>query len=62
MKESGDTPDSAAYNAVIDALIQKGMLDMAREYEEEMIERGLSPRRRPELVEKSLDETLVCRE
>lgn len=60
MKESGDTPDSAAYNAVIDALIQKGMLDMAREYEEEMIERGLSPRRRPELVEKSLDETLVC--
>ncbi|KAL1198583.1 Pentatricopeptide repeat-containing protein [Cardamine amara subsp. amara] len=61
MKESGDTPDSAAYNAVIDALIQKGMLDMAREYEEEMIERGLSPRRRPELVELSLDETLVCR-
>ncbi|XP_010472907.1 PREDICTED: pentatricopeptide repeat-containing protein At1g80550, mitochondrial-like [Camelina sativa] len=59
MKESGDTPDSAAYNAVIDALIQKGMLDMAREYEEEMMERGLSPRRRPELVEKSLDETLV---
>ncbi|KFK42438.1 hypothetical protein AALP_AA2G256500 [Arabis alpina] len=61
MKESGDTPDSAAYNAVIDALIQKGMLDIAREYEDEMVERGLTPRRRPELVEKSLEETLVCR-
>ncbi|CAH2067949.1 unnamed protein product, partial [Thlaspi arvense] len=38
MKESGDTPDSAAFNAVIDALVQKGMLDMAREYEDEMVE------------------------
>ncbi|KAJ0231729.1 Pentatricopeptide repeat-containing protein [Hirschfeldia incana] len=61
MKESGDTPDSAAYNAMIDALIQKGMLEMAKEYEDEMVERGLSPRRRPELVDTSLEEKLVCR-
>ncbi|XP_010532104.1 PREDICTED: pentatricopeptide repeat-containing protein At1g80550, mitochondrial [Tarenaya hassleriana] len=61
MKELGDTPDSDAYNALIDALIQKGMLDMAKDYEEEMMAKGLSPRRRPELVDSCPEEKPVCR-
>ncbi|KAH7565065.1 hypothetical protein JRO89_XS09G0123700 [Xanthoceras sorbifolium] len=49
MKELGCSPDEFAYNALIDALIEKGMLDMARKYEEEMIEKGLSTKPRKEL-------------
>ncbi|XP_044484820.1 pentatricopeptide repeat-containing protein At1g80550, mitochondrial [Mangifera indica] len=49
MEELGCSPDEFAYNALIDALIQKGMLDEARKYDEEMLAKGLSPRPRAEL-------------
>ncbi|KAK2651589.1 hypothetical protein Ddye_011445 [Dipteronia dyeriana] len=49
MKELGCSPDEFAYNALIDALIEKGMLDMARKFEEEMMEKGLSTKPRKEL-------------
>lgn len=46
MEEHGCSPDEFAYNALIDALTQKGMLEMARKYEEEMLSKGLSPKPR----------------
>lgn len=49
MEELGCSPNDAAYNALIDALIDKGMLDMARKYDEEMLAKGLSPKPRAEL-------------
>ncbi|KAJ0984802.1 hypothetical protein J5N97_003158 [Dioscorea zingiberensis] len=49
MEEHGCSPDAFAYNALIDALLQKGMVDMARKYDEEMLAKGLSPKPRKEL-------------
>ncbi|KAL5574511.1 hypothetical protein UlMin_016210 [Ulmus minor] len=49
MEELGCSPNESAYNALIDALIDKGMLDMARKYDEEMLAKGLSPKPRKEL-------------
>ncbi|CAL9048466.1 unnamed protein product [Musa banksii] len=46
MLEHGCSPDAFAYNALIDALLQKGMVDMARKYDEEMVAKGLSPKPR----------------
>ncbi|XP_050235175.1 pentatricopeptide repeat-containing protein At1g80550, mitochondrial [Mercurialis annua] len=51
MEEQGCSPGEFAYKALIDVLIQKNMLDLARKYEEEMLERGLSAKPRPELKE-----------
>lgn len=42
MEELGCSPDSSAYNALIDALVQKGMVDLAQKYEEEMLAKELS--------------------
>uniref|UniRef100_A0A2P2QU48 Pentatricopeptide repeat-containing protein n=1 Tax=Rhizophora mucronata TaxID=61149 RepID=A0A2P2QU48_RHIMU len=49
MEELGCSPDESAYNALIDALIDKGMLDLARKYDEEMLAKGLSAKPREEL-------------
>ncbi|XP_039118607.1 pentatricopeptide repeat-containing protein At1g80550, mitochondrial-like [Dioscorea cayenensis subsp. rotundata] len=49
MEEHGCSPDAFAYNALIDALLQKGMVDIARKYDEEMLAKGLSPKPRKEL-------------
>ncbi|EMS46668.1 hypothetical protein TRIUR3_01914 [Triticum urartu] len=49
MEEQGLTPDAFAYNTLIDALLEKGMLDLARKYDEEMLAKGLSPKPRKEL-------------
>lgn len=49
MEEHGLSPDEHAYNALIDALVQKGMIDMAREYDQEMLEKGLSAKPRADL-------------
>ncbi|KAJ4718558.1 Pentatricopeptide repeat-containing protein [Melia azedarach] len=49
MEELGCNPDEFAYNALIDVLIEKGMLDMARQYEEEMFAKGLLAKPREEL-------------
>lgn len=49
MEKLGCSPDEFAYNALIDALIQKGMVDMARKYDEEMMAKGLSAKPRVEL-------------
>nr|XP_016491965.1 PREDICTED: pentatricopeptide repeat-containing protein At1g80550, mitochondrial-like isoform X1 [Nicotiana tabacum]XP_016491966.1 PREDICTED: pentatricopeptide repeat-containing protein At1g80550, mitochondrial-like isoform X1 [Nicotiana tabacum] len=49
MEKQGLSPDVSAYNALIDTLVQKGMVDMARKYDEEMLARGLSAKPRVEL-------------
>ncbi|SPT20465.1 unnamed protein product [Triticum aestivum] len=49
MEEQGLTPDAFAYNTLIDALLEKGMVDLARKYDEEMLAKGLSPKPRKEL-------------
>ncbi|CAJ2650207.1 unnamed protein product [Trifolium pratense] len=49
MEKLGCSPDASAYNALIDALVEKGMIDMARKYDEEMLAKGLSPKPRKEL-------------
>ncbi|CAN6459380.1 unnamed protein product [Victoria cruziana] len=49
MEEHEISPDQFAYNALIDALIQKGCIDLARKYDKEMLAKGLSPRPRKEL-------------
>ncbi|KAK3004843.1 hypothetical protein RJ639_018653 [Escallonia herrerae] len=49
MEEHGVSPDEFAYNALIDALVQKGEVDMARKYDEEMLAKGLSAKPRVEL-------------
>ncbi|KAJ1426657.1 Tetratricopeptide-like helical domain superfamily [Sesbania bispinosa] len=55
MKQLGCSPDASAYNALIDALVEKGLIDMARKYDEEMLAKGLSPRPRKELGTKLLE-------
>ncbi|KAI3800439.1 hypothetical protein L1987_28530 [Smallanthus sonchifolius] len=50
MEDHGLSPNEFAYNALIDALVEKGMIDMARKYDEEMLAKGLSAKLRPELV------------
>jgi pentatricopeptide repeat protein len=42
MEEQGLRPDAFAYNALVDALLQKGMVDFARRYDEEMLAKGLA--------------------
>ncbi|KAJ6830482.1 uncharacterized protein M6B38_354620 [Iris pallida] len=54
MGEHGVSPDAFAYNALIDALLQKGMVEMARKYDEEMLAKGLSAKPRKELGTKGL--------
>ncbi|KAL2242734.1 UNVERIFIED_CONTAM: Pentatricopeptide repeat-containing protein, mitochondrial [Sesamum indicum] len=49
MAEHGLSPDEFAYNALIDALLQKGLVDMARKYDEEMLMKGLSAKPKAEL-------------
>ncbi|XP_058111390.1 pentatricopeptide repeat-containing protein At1g80550, mitochondrial-like [Magnolia sinica] len=56
MKEHGCSPDGFAYNALIDALVQKGMVEMARKYDEEMLAKGLSAKPRRELGTKVLSD------
>ncbi|CAH9144761.1 unnamed protein product [Cuscuta epithymum] len=46
MKDQGLSPDESAYHVLIDALVQKGMVDLARKYDDEMLARGLSPKPR----------------
>ncbi|GAA0161132.1 hypothetical protein LIER_17522 [Lithospermum erythrorhizon] len=52
IEEHGVSPDEFVYNALIDALVQKGMIDMARMYDEEMFKKGLSAKPRAELESK----------
>ncbi|KAG6669545.1 pentatricopeptide repeat-containing protein At1g80550, mitochondrial [Carya illinoinensis] len=52
MEELGCSPDGSAYNALIDALVEKGMVDMARKYDEEMLAKGFSAKPRAELRRK----------
>ncbi|KAG6426070.1 hypothetical protein SASPL_110284 [Salvia splendens] len=52
----GLSPNECAYNALIDVLLQKGLVDMARKYDEEMFSKGLSPKPRAELQTKMADE------
>ncbi|XP_057790469.1 pentatricopeptide repeat-containing protein At1g80550, mitochondrial [Salvia miltiorrhiza] len=56
MAEHGLSPDEFAYNALIDVLLQKGLVDMARKYDEEMFHKGLSPKPRAELQPKMDDQ------
>lgn len=56
MEEHGVSPDAFAYNAMIDALLQKGMVELARKYDEEMLEKGLSAKPRKEFGTKYLNE------
>ncbi|KAK8952203.1 Pentatricopeptide repeat-containing protein [Platanthera zijinensis] len=49
MEEQGCSPDAFAYNAFIDALVQKGLMEMARKYDQEMLSKGLSPKPRRDL-------------
>lgn len=60
MEKLGCSPDASAYNALIDALVEKGMVDMARKYDEEMLAKGLSAKPRAELGQSagSLDRDL----
>lgn len=48
MEEQGCSPDGFAYDAMIDALLQKGMVEFARKYDREMLEKGLSAKPRKE--------------
>ncbi|XP_068660127.1 pentatricopeptide repeat-containing protein At1g80550, mitochondrial [Aristolochia californica] len=56
MQDQGLSPDGFAYNAMIDALLQKGMVEMARQFDEEMLDKGLSAKPRRELGTKVLNE------
>ena len=56
MEELGCSPDASAYDALIDALVEKGMVDMARKYDEEMLAKGLSSKPRKELGTKLVTE------
>ncbi|KAL6584873.1 hypothetical protein OROMI_004162 [Orobanche minor] len=49
MEEHGLRPDEFAYHALIDVLMQKGLVDMARKYDDEMLMKGLSAKPRAEL-------------
>ncbi|KAJ4851530.1 hypothetical protein Tsubulata_047534 [Turnera subulata] len=55
MEELGCSPDEFAYNALIDALVDKGMVDLARKYDEEMLAKGLSAKPRAELDTKMVE-------
>jgi pentatricopeptide repeat protein len=46
VEKLGCSPEESAYNALIDALVEKGMVDMARKYDEEMLAKGLSAKPR----------------
>uniref|UniRef100_A0A7N0TIB3 Pentatricopeptide repeat-containing protein n=1 Tax=Kalanchoe fedtschenkoi TaxID=63787 RepID=A0A7N0TIB3_KALFE len=59
MEERGSSPSEFAYNALIDVLLQKGMIDMARKYDEEMLKKGLSSKLRPEIGTKLADAEYV---
>ena len=50
MEDHGLSPNEFAYNALIDVLVEKGMIDMARKYYEEIFDKGLLAKLRPELV------------
>ncbi|KAI3681485.1 hypothetical protein L6452_36284 [Arctium lappa] len=56
MEDDGLSPNEFAYNGLIDALVEKGMIDMARKYDEEMLAKGLSAKLRPELVRRECDD------
>ncbi|KAH6831480.1 Pentatricopeptide repeat superfamily protein [Perilla frutescens var. hirtella] len=56
MALQGLSPDEFAYNALIDALLQKGLVVLARKYDEEMLSKGLSAKPRAELEAKMDDE------
>lgn len=56
MAVHGLSPDEFAYNALIDVLLQKGLVDMARKYDDEMLLKGLSAKPRAELQIKSDNE------
>ncbi|KAK9056270.1 hypothetical protein SSX86_027360 [Deinandra increscens subsp. villosa] len=56
MEDHGLSPNEFAYNALIDALVDKGMIDMARKYDKEMLAKGLSAKMRPELVKGECDD------
>lgn len=43
------SPDVSAYNALIDVLVQKGMIDMAKKYDQEMLAKELAAKPRVEL-------------
>ncbi|KAI4329377.1 hypothetical protein L6164_021646 [Bauhinia variegata] len=49
MEQLGCSPDESAYNALIDALVEKGLVDIAKKYDEEMLAKGLSSKPRKEL-------------
>ncbi|KAL8120563.1 hypothetical protein AgCh_017659 [Apium graveolens] len=55
MEEQGLSPDEFAYNALIDALLEKGMVDIARKYDDEMLAKGLSAKPRAELGTKLME-------
>ncbi|KAK9705862.1 hypothetical protein RND81_07G087900 [Saponaria officinalis] len=55
MEKLGCSPNEAAYNALIDALLQKGMVDMAKKYDDEMLAKGLSTKPRVELGTKAVN-------
>ncbi|CAM8880377.1 unnamed protein product [Rhodiola kirilowii] len=59
MEERRYSPSEFAYNALIDVLLQKGMVDMAKKYDEEMLKKGLSSKRRPEIETKLADAEYV---
>lgn len=56
MEDHGLSPNEFVYNALIDALVEKGMIDMARKYDEEMLAKGLSAKLRPELMKGECDD------
>ncbi|XP_019436331.1 PREDICTED: pentatricopeptide repeat-containing protein At1g80550, mitochondrial isoform X1 [Lupinus angustifolius] len=56
MEKLGCSPDASAYNALIDALVEKGLIDMARKYDEEMLAKGLAAKPRKELGTKLVEE------
>ncbi|XP_052182415.1 pentatricopeptide repeat-containing protein At1g80550, mitochondrial [Diospyros lotus] len=58
MEGHGLSPNDHAYNALIDALVQKGMVDMARKYDQEMLAKGLSAKPRIELERGLLSSSL----
>lgn len=56
MEKHGCSPDAFAYNAFIDALLRKGMVDVARKYDKEMVGKGLSAKPRRDLWTRGLEE------
>lgn len=55
MEEHGMKPDAFAYNAMIDALLDKGMVDLAKKYDDEMLEKGLAAKPRKEFGTRYVD-------